>query len=107
MSQSSDAVHDDVITVCCYSWSNAQLDLKDGDKVGPITLFPATRSGRVGLVSPFSEFMSWSMYHDKNNSRLNFGMLGEADMIPRGMLPWQMFYYGNQGVNKVTRGSIR
>ena len=84
----------------CFSWKNSALDLKEGHTVGPIILFPKTRSGQVAILSPFSDLLKWSMFHDKDQQIVSFGMQGKTNVMPSEYQPYWMIYYGNEGVNK-------
>ena len=71
--------------------------LPDGLLSGPMLLFDKT--GKVLIISAFSEFMANSYYH--NNTTVGWGIMGDVNYVPNGYTIETVLFYSSRGINKV------
>ena len=76
--------------------------IADGLESGPLVVFD--NSSQVLIISPFNQFMSASLWHDKDGHTLHWGVMGKVYSIPKGFHYDTVIYYSNEGINKVGKG---
>ena len=69
-------------------------------KSGPLLLFDSI--GHVIIMSPFSRFMSASLWHNHQDKAISWGIMGDVKEIPAGFQYDTMLMYGDQGINQVS-----
>lgn len=84
-----------------FSWHNTTVHIEDGVEGGPIAIYD--RHGNVVIISPFSQFMAASNWHDGViGGSVYWGIMGSIDQVPAGFSMETIVYFGNDGINKVS-----
>ncbi|KAK7471362.1 hypothetical protein BaRGS_00036000 [Batillaria attramentaria] len=81
-------------------WCVAEVFLSGGLEGGPLALFD--QNGGAVIVAPFSEFMSASRSQDED-SRVNWGVMGGVEVVPKQFQYDTIVFYGDQGINQLMR----
>ena len=84
----------------CCRWDPKKFVIKDGRDGGPTALFDT--DGRAVFISPFDQFMSASVWHDKSNARYYWGIMGGVESIPKSFAYHTIIYYSAEGINSVS-----
>nr|KAG5710636.1 hypothetical protein BaRGS_013282 [Batillaria attramentaria] len=84
-------------------WFSANgFKITDGLAGGPIALFDG--SGDTLVISPASQFMAASHWHESEASRLAYGIMGGVDTVSPNYNMEFIVYYSSQGINKAFEG---
>ncbi|ELT88611.1 hypothetical protein CAPTEDRAFT_195295 [Capitella teleta] len=83
-------------------WDSRSFVIKDGRNGGPMALFD--RHGNALFISPFSQFMSASVWHDKSQSAYYWGIMGSVQSVPAGFHSQTIVYYSPNGINAAIEG---
>ncbi|XP_064616875.1 uncharacterized protein LOC135480876 [Liolophura sinensis] len=84
-------------------WHNTTVNIEDGLEGGPIAIYD--KHGNVVIISPFSQFMAASNWHDGVlGGSVYWGIMGDVDRVPAGFTMETIVYYGNAGINKAFQG---
>ena len=73
--------------------------LADGMESGPLLLFDKT--GHVIIISAFSRFMAASLWVNKKDKAISWGIMGDVNEIPAGFQYDTILMYSDQGINQV------
>ncbi|KAK6194945.1 hypothetical protein SNE40_000473 [Patella caerulea] len=65
---------------------------------GPLVIFDKTR--KTTVITPLDRFMVTSMWHDKTNNYIYWGLMGGLDNIPYNF-EYQTIVYQGEGINAV------
>ena len=75
------------------------MALTGGMESGPLLLFDTT--GRVIVVSPLTQFMAASLWHNQQDGDISWGIMGDVNEIPAGFQYDTILVYSDQGINQV------
>lgn len=85
-------------------WSEKYPIINSGVSAGPLVLF--NPSGDTLVISPMTEFMSASYYHDFSDKSYNLGIMSGVNEIPEKFVCDFVVYYSDRGINKVILKNI-
>lgn len=87
-----------------YRWDQNTPRLADGMLSGPLAIFDA--EGRTLLISPMTQFMTTSVWHEASPGGLvHWGTMGGVNEIPEGFSVSTIMVY-DRGINKVRSHSF-
>ncbi|XP_067662767.1 uncharacterized protein [Haliotis asinina] len=84
-------------------WGDTTFDILYGHGSGPLALFDRSKTANTLIITPASEFMASSMYHQNNHKGKNnvfWGVMGGVNTVPKDFETSYIMFCGNQGINK-------
>ena len=85
-------------------WNSSNGIVREALEDGPVVLFNLSRGGETDMLilSPFSHFMSTSLYQRNRSSdtTLEYGVIGSMSTIPANYMQSFMVFYSSDGINK-------
>ena len=86
-----------------FRWQST-AKFQGGIESGPIVLFD--NNNNVIIMSPFSEFMAASYIYNNLYNTIDWGVMGDVDVIPPNYQYETIIYYSDQGINKVNTNKV-
>lgn len=81
-----------------YGRWKSTAEFQGGIESGPIVLFD--NNNNVIIMSPFNEFMAASYIQNNHCNTIDWGIMGDVDVIPSGYQYDTIIYHSDQGINK-------
>ncbi|XP_046337463.2 uncharacterized protein LOC124119101 [Haliotis rufescens] len=91
------------LSLAANQWGPNTFDVEFGHGSGPLALFDRAKTANTLIITPASEFMSSSIYHQNNGKGINnlfWGVMGGVNTVPRDFETSYIMFCGNQGINK-------